>query len=71
MSRYDPSEPVRDTTFRDALNAAGKSVGHWGTAEKAVVAFLEHLDEHYVGDYYIEGALGHLLTMTRETLKAP
>lgn len=45
---------------RAALSAAGDAVGHYGTAEKAVLAFLAHMDEHYVGDMYLEGAVHDL-----------
>jgi hypothetical protein len=65
MSRYDAGE-TSPSAARVALNHAGDIGGHYGQAEKIVLAFLEHMADNYVGDYYIEGSLYHLRDMVRD-----
>ena len=33
---------------------------------EAIQRFLEHMEKHYSGDYYIEGCLGYLAEYVRE-----
>jgi hypothetical protein len=65
---YDPG-PVgpHPQVTRAALAAADATIDwQMADASRAVLAFLEHMSANYVGDYYIEGALDHLVTMVRE-----
>jgi hypothetical protein len=54
----------RDEDYiREALVAARDKAG--GSADTAVRAFLEYLNEHYVGDMYIESSVNMLLVDLR------
>lgn len=36
------------------------------TARLIIVAYLDYMSEHYVGDYYIESCFGHLRDLLGE-----
>lgn len=65
--RYDPGPHGHPNVTRAALELAGE-VGERGDIDGAVLAFLDHMEREYVGDYYVEGSLAHLRTMVREVL---
>lgn len=66
--KYEPGIHEHPSVTKGAIAAACRVTPLWKPADVStiVLAFLEHMAENYVGDYYVEGSLDHLVTMVTE-----
>ncbi len=65
----NPSDAVRASLLRSRAHLMYFSAEHQeAQAARVVLAFLQEMERAYVGDYYVEGAIGHLVTMITEAI---